>query len=192
MKILLSVVPLMFPGIALAQSALEPIPPAWLHGKKLVAEEFNFSIESPNPDSHWFYARDPSTKSTAFDVDSTDTNFGIVIWDKSLDSLAIRNFLDAMRQQMPKESRAGDITVEPSAFPLKDSLRIKTTTHLPKDAMPYAYSYVVTGKRTHMLVDYSLESSEPLQFRRFVGSFALLSASANTPLVSPTDSHTQH
>jgi hypothetical protein len=65
---------------------LEAVPSKWLRDGKLVVEEFNFSISSPNPDSEWMYTQldeVKGSKATAFFVSaSTQTRFGVLVWDK--------------------------------------------------------------------------------------------------------------
>jgi hypothetical protein len=164
-----------------SQTPPEPVPSNWLRDGKLVAEEYNFSIDSPSPNSHWSYSRladIEGSKATAFTVeDSIDTKFAVVVWDKSssTDSGTTKSLVDGMEKSMPKEWRIDDAKIEPSAFPLKDSSKLKITIHTPDQATVYAYGYVVTGDRTYALVDYSPETAEPPQFKRFVGSFAFLS-----------------
>jgi hypothetical protein len=186
MRVLLSVVTLILLESAFAHSALEPIPSEWLHDGKLVAEDFNFSIDSPSPDSHWLYSRLPDIngrKGIGFIVEaSPDTDVEIVVWDNSrgMESLGTKDFVDEIQKSNPKGWRVDEARIEPSAFPLKNSSKFKFTVHLPSEKTLYAYGYVVTGKRTYVLLDYSPEVPEPSQFRRLVGSFALLSPSANT------------
>jgi hypothetical protein len=177
-------------GCALSVSAQTPpqaVPSNWLRDGKLVAEEYNFSLDSPNPDSQWSYTRladIQGSKATAFIVEvSTDTKFFVAVWDKGsrMDSDSTRtfvhNFVDGMQESMPKDWRIDDAKIEPSAFPLKDSLKIKIAIHPSNEATVYAYGYVITGNRTYMLMDFSPKTAESPQFNHFVSSFAFLSPS---------------
>jgi hypothetical protein len=161
----------------LSQTPAEPVPSNWLRNGKLVAEEYNFSIDSPSTNSHWSYSRLPDiegSKATALTVEaSTGTKFAVVVWDKS--SGSTKSLVDGMLKSMPKEWRIDDAKIEPFPFPMLDSSKLKITIHPPNEATVYAYGYVVTGDRTYALVDYSPETAEPPQFKHFVGSFAVLS-----------------
>jgi hypothetical protein len=170
-----------------SQTPPEPVPFTWLRDGKLVAEEYNFSIDSLAPTSHWSYSRladIEGSKATAFIVEvSTDTKFFVMVWDKSsrMDSDStkhfVHDFVNGMQESIPKDWRIDDARSEPSAYPLKDSLKITITIHPPNEATMYTYGYVVTGNRTYMLVDFSPKTAESPQFNHFVGSFALLSPS---------------
>ncbi len=160
--------------------AAAPVPSAWLHNGKLAVEDFNFSIESPSSDSHWTYTRLPDVegkKETAFIVDtSTSTRFMVIVWDKSgsMGSDSTREFVAGMQKSMPKDWRVDDAKIEASEFPLKDSSKLTITIHLSNEVTLYAYGYIVSGSRTYMFWDYSPGTTEPPEFKHFVGSFALL------------------
>ena len=164
-----------------SQTAAEPVPAKWLRDGRLATEEFNFSIESPSPNSQWTYLSLPDIqggKETAFIVDaSTDTKFTVLVWDKSgsMNASSTKDFVEGMQKSMPKDWRVEDAKIESSAFPMKDSSKITITIHLPNGDTLYAYGYdVISGARTYMFLNYSLETTEPLLFKHFVGSFAVL------------------
>jgi hypothetical protein len=163
-----------------SETATEPVPPKWLHDGKLIAEDFSFSIDSPNPDSRWTFTRLPDiqgSKQAAFIVEpSTDTKYLITVSDKGGYMGSTKSFIVEMQKSMPKDWRVDRAKIEPSALPLKDSSKLTITIHLPNEATLYVYGYVVSGSnRTYMLLNYSPETAEPPQFKHFVGSFALLS-----------------
>jgi hypothetical protein len=126
-----------------SQTPAEPVPSNWLHDGKLVAEEYNFSLDSPNPNSQWSYTRlndIEGSKATAFVVEaSKDTKFFVAVWDmrSSVGSDSTKtfvyHFVSGMKESMPKDWRIDDAKIDPSAFPLKDSLKIKIAIHLPNE-----------------------------------------------------------
>lgn len=64
------------------QSSGDPVPAKWLHNGRLVVPEFNFSINSPMPNSHWTYRQFPNIqghKETAFIVESSPHSIYFVI-----------------------------------------------------------------------------------------------------------------
>lgn len=182
MKRFLRSVVLAFFGVVLAAAAqnAEPVPSKWLHDGKLVADDFNFSVATPTPNSEWSYVRLPDiqgSKARAFIVaPSTDTKFAIIVWDKtgSMDSGSTKTFVDGMMESMPKDWRVTDAKIEPSSFPLKNSSKLSATIRLPDERTLYLYGYIVTGTRTYEFLDYSLETIEPREFRQFVSSFAFI------------------
>jgi len=93
---------------AFSQTAAKPVPSAWLRDGKLAVEEFNFSIASPSPDSHWTYTQLPDVQGsteTAFVVDgSTSTKFVVIVWDRSgnMDSDGTKDLLTECGRQCPK------------------------------------------------------------------------------------------
>jgi hypothetical protein len=44
------------PFTVFSQITAQPVPSKWLREGKLIPEGFNFSIDSPDPDSEWSYA----------------------------------------------------------------------------------------------------------------------------------------
>jgi hypothetical protein len=180
---------LMLAESASAQPTLEPIPLAWLHGRRLVAKDWNFSIDSPSHNSQWSYMRDSATKSTMFVV---GTAFDLMVWDSGVNPSASKVFVDKLRQVLSEEGRLDDTKTEPSDFPLKNSAKLQIAIHHSDDHMTYMHSYVFVGERTYMFTTYSSEASEPLQFRRFVGSFKLLSSSPTLHSCHHLDPHAAH
>ena len=174
---------LIFLGFAFplySQTTTQSVPSTWLHDGKLIPEQFNFTIESPSPSSRWSYTPLPDlegSKQTAFIVEETGKKFVIVVWDKSgyMGTGSTDKFVKGMQRSMPKDWRVEGATIEQSDFPVKGSSRIKTKIKLPDFSTLYAYEYIITGPRTYMLFDYSVENSEPPEFTLFVGSFALSS-----------------
>jgi hypothetical protein len=195
MKVLLAVALIMLgvPCWVFCQTASEPIPAKWLHGGHLVVPEFNFSMDSPNPDSKWSYRELPDIegiKATAFIVDaSAENNYMVVVWERGgrMDSASTKSFINGMQKSLPKDWQIGDVHIEPTAVPMSDSAKFKVTLHLPSDSTLYTYGYAAFGKRTYMFFNYSSEPNEPLQFSRFVASFALLSPSANAAPPNPSN-----
>jgi hypothetical protein len=166
------------------QTPSQPVPPTWLHDRKIVAPAYNFSLSSPSPDSQWSYARladVEGSKATAFVVQAApDTRFVVAVWDmpSSGDSSDTKKFVDnfgsGMKESMPKNWQIDDPTIEKTDFPLKDSLRIKIAIHRLNEATVYAHGYLVTGDRTYLLFDFSPNTEETPQFNRFVSSFAFI------------------
>jgi hypothetical protein len=175
-----------------SQTPLEPVPSKWLREGKLVAEDFNFSIASPNPDAQWTYKQDTASngvkRTTFFVQDSTDARFAVIVVDSEdhFDSGNTKKFVDGMQRTMPKDWRIEDTKIEPSSFPWKGSSKVKVTLRLPNQAALYMYGYVVTSNRNYFMLDYSPETAEPPQFSHFVSSFAYLSPpSPRAPNSSP-------
>jgi len=177
-------------GRVACQTASKPIPDQWLRDGHLVVPEFNFSVDSPNPESRWSYRELPDIqgfKTTAFVVDAShDENYSVIVWESGSsgrmdDPASKKRFVDHMQKALPKDWQAADNPhIELTAVPMSGSWKVKTTIRRPADdSLLYSYLYVVTGKRTYMFITYSREETEPLQFSRFVASFALLSPSAN-------------
>jgi len=170
------------PPSLFSQTTPEPVPSKWLHDGKLVVDDFNFTVDTPNPDAQWSYVRLPDiqgAKAAAFVVaPSTDKKLVIVVWDKtgSMGSGSTKDFVDGMTKSMPKDWQIADAKIEPSAFPLKDSSKFTVTVHLPNEQTLYAYGYLVTGGRTYELLTFSPETTEPSEFHHFVGSFAFIKA----------------
>ncbi|HLX00318.1 MAG TPA: hypothetical protein VKR82_16885 [Candidatus Acidoferrales bacterium] len=169
------------PFTVFSQITAQPVPSKWLREGKLIPEGFNFSIDSPDPDSEWSYAYLPDyqgSKWTLFTVDmSMGRRFAITVLDKSgeMGPESTRKFVHGFQESMPKDWSVGEANIEPSAFPLKDSSRFKIEIHLPNDSVLYAYGYILTGIRLYVLLDYTVETTEPRQFTQFVSSFTFLS-----------------
>jgi hypothetical protein len=169
------------PFALFSQITTQPVPSKWLHEGKLTPEGFNFSIDSPDPDSEWSYAYLPDyqgSKWTLFTVDmSLGSRFAITVLDMrgEMGPESTRKFVHGFQESMPKDWRVGDANIEPSAYPLKDSSKFKIEIHLPNDSVLYAYGYILTGIRVYVLLDYTVETTEPRQFTQFVSSFTFLS-----------------
>jgi hypothetical protein len=167
----------------IAQTTTAPVPAKWLRDGKLFVEDLNFSIEAPNPDSKWTYSPQPDVqgkKATAFLVDaSADSKFMALVWDQvgRFSSTDTKQFIDGMRKTMPKDWSVDDAKFEPSAFPLKDSMKLTITLHsnANREVALYVYGYVIFGgNHIYLLQVYSQDATEPSQFSHFAGSFALL------------------
>jgi hypothetical protein len=166
-----------------AQATAAPVPAKWLRDGKLFVEDLAFSIDTPNPDFKWTFARQPDVqgkKAVAFLVDaSADSKFLVLVWDQAGgfgSSGETKQFIDGMRKTM-KNWSVDDVKLEPSAFPLKDSMRLTMTLHSNADSSVtlHEYGYVISGSQhIYMLQVYSQESTEPPQFAHFAGSFTLL------------------
>lgn len=169
------------PFTLFSQITAQPVPSKWLREEKLIPEGFNFSIDSPDPDSKWSYAYLPDYQGsewTLFTVDaSMGRRFAITVLDKTgeMGPDSMRKFVHGFQESMPKDWRVGDASIEPSAYPLKDSSKFKIEIHLPNDSVLYAYGYILTGTRLYVLLDYTVETTEPHQFTQFVSSFTFLS-----------------
>jgi hypothetical protein len=170
---------LVWTNLLFSQTATQPVPSTWLHDGKLTVEQFNFSIDSPTPDSQWSYTALPDVgggKRTAFIVEVADKKFMIVVWDKSnWDPVDKNKFVREMQESLPRDWRVQGARIEPSDFPLMGSSKLKAKISLPDFSTLFVYGYLVGGARTYSFFDYTTEAIEPPQFYRFVGSFALLS-----------------
>src|ERR1035441_4723993 len=79
---------LVIPCCLFCQIVGVPIPNRWLHGGQIVVPEFNFSINSPNPDSQWSYSTNlpkvDGSVVTAFFADAgTDKRYSLMILERS-------------------------------------------------------------------------------------------------------------
>lgn len=105
------------------QSSGDPVPAKWLHNGRLVVPEFNFSINSPRPNSHWKYRQVPNIqgqKATAFIVDpSPEGTYLIIIVNIRTDTSATKNFINELQTSLPKDWQAQDARMEASAIPKK-------------------------------------------------------------------------
>jgi len=181
----------------LCQTANEPIPPQWLHDGHLAAPEFNFSIDSPSPDSHWS-RQVLKNGATGFTVtDSTKESYVIFVLDggdgsRMDDPVNQKHFLEGMQKSSPEGWSVGaDSTFEQSNFPTSGSWKIKTSIQRQADGyILHCYAYIVTGRRTYTLLTYSAEPTEPPRFHSFVSSFFLLSPDANVLHTSDTTNAT--
>ena len=163
-----------------SQTTTQPVPSTWFHDGKLVPEQFGFSIESPSPNSQWSYSPFPDlegSKQTIFIVEDAGKKFAITAWDKIgyMGSGSTDTFVKGMQKSMPKNWRVEGVKIERSDFPIKGSSKVKAEINLPNSSTLYAYEYIVNGTRTYMLIDYSVENTEPSEFTQFVGSFTLSS-----------------
>jgi hypothetical protein len=94
-----------------SQTPSKPVPSEWLREGKLVAEEFNFSINSPNPNARWSYSRLPDIRGsecTNFSVEtSKDTEFLITVVDMDSTNFGKRDsgdtgqLIDGMLESFP-------------------------------------------------------------------------------------------
>jgi len=179
-KLLAAATTLLIPGCLLSQVDQRPVPEKWLHDGKLSTTEFNFSIKAPTPDSTWTYAALPKSEgvsATAFFATTlADVKYVVLSFDKGgdVDSVRSKQFVDGMTRSLPKDWTITGTTFDSSDVPLRNSMRFRATMRMPNNSTIFMHGYVVPGKRIYMLVHYSTEMSEPLDFREFVGTFALL------------------
>ena len=75
---------------------------------------------------------------------------------------------------MPKGWQVRDTHFESSGFPAKESTRFRVTYQLPNNTKLFAYGYVLSGRRSYIMMNYTDVSPEPLEFTSFVGSFTRL------------------
>jgi hypothetical protein len=63
-------------GFLLGQATPKPVPEEWLRDGKLVVPEFNFSVNSPSPQSRWTYTEmnTRGKSSTAFYAATSDVD----------------------------------------------------------------------------------------------------------------------
>jgi hypothetical protein len=175
-----------FPICLLCQTA--PVPKRWLHDGRLVVSEFNFSIDSPSPDSKWSYKGDlpkvDGNGSTAFIAEAGEGIRYVVLVTENVGKMTSTTpdqFAIGMRKTLPKDWQIRDSRLEASDVPLKDSRKFKVTIELPNGSTYFAYGYIVPGNRGYQTITFSPSPSEPRRFTHFVQSFALLHATANTP-----------
>jgi hypothetical protein len=161
------------------QSTGDPVPAKWLHAGRLVVPDFNFSINSPRPNSRWTYRQVPNIqgqKATAFVVDpSPEGTYLIIIVNTRTDTSATKNFMNDLKTTLPKDWQAQDAHIEASAFPKKDSVKFAMTLRRPDQPPINFFGYIVPDRVTYELVDYTTEKTEPQQFNAFVRSFSVLS-----------------
>jgi hypothetical protein len=109
----------------------------------------------------------------------------------SADDTSTKRFVEGMQKTVPKSWTVQDAHLESTNTPTKDASKFTVRLSGPETPVFYSHGYVVPGKRTYMIVSYSADASEALQFQQFVSSFALLSASANAlPPEPPANSAT--
>jgi hypothetical protein len=165
-----------------AQTTATPVPAKWLRDGKLFVEELAFSIDTPNSDSKWTFAPQPDVqakKAVAFLVDaSADAKFLVLVWDQvgGFGSSETKQLIDGMRKTM-KNWSVDDVKLEPSAFPLKDSMKLTMALHSNADSSVtlHEHGYIIFGsKHIYMLQVYSQDTTEPPQFSHFAGSFTLI------------------
>jgi hypothetical protein len=171
--------------LASSQTAPQPVPSNWLSDGRLIAKDYNFSLDSPNPNANWTYTRladIDGSKATAFVVESPkEGRFVVGIWDvaSSVDSgitkKLVDSFTDGMKKTMPKDWQIDDAVIESSDVPLKNSLKISIAIHRAGATNLYSHGYLVPSDRTYLIFDFSPTTVESPQFIRFASSFALLS-----------------
>ena len=172
---------LAIPCCMFCQAAAKPIPPEWLRDGRVVVQDLNFLIASPNPEWHWSYQQftDPD-KETAFIAEvAPDTKYVLMVMDRGGKFEGTKKFADGMQRSLPKGWQIKDVQLEATDVPTTGASKLKIKIQLPDESTLYAYAHVVSGKKTYMLMAYSPETTEPLQFTRFVRSFALISPDAN-------------
>src|SRR5436190_23438091 len=83
----LAILLLTSPCLLFCQDAGKPVPAEWLHDGRLDVPDFNFSIGSPNPDSHWTYLKLRSIQgfdATGFIVElPSKERFVVIVWSRS-------------------------------------------------------------------------------------------------------------
>ena len=168
------------------QTANEPLPGKWLHDGHFSAPEYNFSMDSPIAGSQWSYRGLPNIqgrKATAFTISTPAKNdYTVIVLEIGgrMDSSNTRQFIDGMQKSLPKEWRIQDTHIESTSVPVGGSYKFRVELHLPDDSLLYSYGYVVPSKRTYVMIDYSRDAMEPVQFSNFVSSFTLLSPNETT------------
>lgn len=177
-----------------SQPGVKPVPAKWLQDGRLVVPELNFSVASPAVDAKWSYTGDlpkvDGNGSTAFVVELVDHSKFVVNVIENSTKMETTNgdqFIIGMKKTFPKDWQIQDSRFEVSNVPLPDSRKFKVTITLPNSSTYYAYGYIVSGKRSYQTVTFSPSSDEPTEFTKFVQSFALLNAAANSANASASN-----
>src|SRR5215216_5748801 len=105
MKALVTVVAalLSLPNHASSQEASKPIPPEWLWDGRVVVQDFNFSIGSPNPEWHWTYQQFPAPNdAVAFIAEvAPDTKYLVMVMKGGEGFSDTKRFTDGMQRKLP-------------------------------------------------------------------------------------------
>lgn len=178
----------------MGQTAPKPVPAKWLRDGKLVVPEFNFSINSPSPQSRWTYtemnARGKSL--TAFYATTPDKEQFMVFATEEWGGIDRQKFLDGfvggLRRTIPNDWNIVDTNYYDSSFPENGSTRFLFKIRLGNGATVFMHGYVVWVSHTWMLAQYSPAVIQSADFKSFAGSFARLGPETGGPIESLTSS----
>src|SRR5215469_6523793 len=99
------------PSLLFCEETGKPVPSEWLHNGRLVVPSFNFSVGTPNPESHWTYLQLPSIQgfeTTGFIVElPSKERYVVVVWnasgnDRLDDAVGRKKYIEGVQKSLPK------------------------------------------------------------------------------------------